>query len=104
MPTTCIALNVANLALCGFPFMAGFYSKDLIVESFLFSNLPLRTGFFMILSVCLTGGYSVRLSIFTLWSPYKGSRGVMMGDERVVTYAPFFILLLGAVLGGRVFS
>jgi NADH-ubiquinone oxidoreductase chain 5 len=31
-PSVCVCLNVANLALCGFPFMAGFYSKDLILE------------------------------------------------------------------------
>lgn len=66
MPVTCICLNVANLALCGFPFMAGFYSKDLIVESFLYSSLPLSTSLLMILSVCLTRGYSVRLSVLTL--------------------------------------
>lgn len=66
MPVTCMVLNVANLALCGFPFIAGFYSKDLIVESFLFSRFPLRTSFLIILRVCLTGGYRVRLSVFTL--------------------------------------
>lgn len=104
MPVTCVCLNVANLALCGFPFMAGFYSKDLIVESFLFSRLPFRTGLLMILSVCLTRGYSVRLSVLTLWSPYKGVGLLLLGDERSVTYFSFFVLLLGAVFGGRFFS
>lgn len=66
MPVTCTCLNVANLALCGFPFMAGFYSKDLIVESFLCSRFPISTGLLILLSVCLTGGYSVRLSAYTL--------------------------------------
>lgn len=65
MPMVCVCLNVANLALCGFPFMGGFYSKDLIVESFLFVNCPLSTSFFMFFSLILTGVYSLRLSYFT---------------------------------------
>ena len=32
MPLTTFCINLANLALCGSPFLAGFYSKDLIWE------------------------------------------------------------------------
>ena len=31
-PLTGVCINLANLSLCGIPFISGFYSKDLIVE------------------------------------------------------------------------
>lgn len=31
-PVVTVCINLANLSLCGIPFLAGFYSKDLIVE------------------------------------------------------------------------
>jgi NADH-ubiquinone oxidoreductase chain 5 len=103
MPVTCTCLNVSNLALCGFPFMAGFYSKDLIVESFLFSSFPFRTSVLMLLSVCLTRGYRIRLSVLTLWGCYKGVSLLVLRDESLITYFSFFVLLLGAVFGGCFF-
>jgi len=33
MPLTSICFNISRLALCGIPFLAGFYSKDLILET-----------------------------------------------------------------------
>nr|YP_006348.1 NADH dehydrogenase subunit 5 [Siphonodentalium lobatum]AAP91669.1 NADH dehydrogenase subunit 5 [Siphonodentalium lobatum] len=35
-PMTIMCMNACNLSLCGFPFLAGFYSKDMILESGMF--------------------------------------------------------------------
>jgi NADH-ubiquinone oxidoreductase chain 5 len=34
MPLTSSSIMVSNVALCGIPFLAGFYSKDFILEMF----------------------------------------------------------------------
>lgn len=60
-PVLGICLGLSNIALCGFPFLAGFYSKDIILERineglvsyFLIFLIILRTGF--------TVSYRVRL-------------------------------------------
>lgn len=102
MPTTAIAINVANLALCGFPFTAGFYSKDSIVETFMMRRAPLTTRIVLIVRVTLTSAYSIRLSLLLLWSPYKGTPITLSNDERKYTFLPCAILISGAICRGAI--
>nr|YP_010577070.1 NADH dehydrogenase subunit 5 [Tristichotrochus unicus]UZN92188.1 NADH dehydrogenase subunit 5 [Tristichotrochus unicus] len=67
MPLTVSCLNVANLALCGAPFMSGFYSKDLILETSLYSPCNLLILLLIFIATGMTAAYSIRLSIYSLW-------------------------------------
>nr|YP_009434650.1 NADH dehydrogenase subunit 5 [Tectus pyramis]ATF29382.1 NADH dehydrogenase subunit 5 [Tectus pyramis] len=67
MPLTISCLNVANLALCGAPFMSGFYSKDLILETSLYNPCNLLMIVLIFLATGMTAAYSIRLSIYSLW-------------------------------------
>jgi NADH-quinone oxidoreductase subunit L len=63
MPITWITSLVGSLALIGTPFLAGFYSKDSIIEAVKFSNIP-GAGFayFAVLAgVFVTAFYSFRM-------------------------------------------
>ena len=61
-PLTGVCINLANLSLCGIPFMSGFYSKDLIVELACQSSWNMFIIFIIFISLGLTVIYSVRLA------------------------------------------
>nr|YP_010400239.1 NADH dehydrogenase subunit 5 [Reishia bronni]UQS75938.1 NADH dehydrogenase subunit 5 [Reishia bronni] len=78
-PLTVGCMNVANLALCGAPFLSGFYSKDLILEFSLHSPTNLLMVLLIFLATGMTAAYSLRLSFCSLWgamknSPYHGKQ------------------------------
>nr|APL97252.1 NADH dehydrogenase subunit 5 [Linevichella vortex] len=60
-PSLGLMLGVTNLALCGFPFLAGFYSKDSVLEYVLSMNLNCLVTLMMVAGVGLTVGYSLRV-------------------------------------------
>nr|YP_010852306.1 NADH dehydrogenase subunit 5 [Desmaulus extinctorium]WGH72838.1 NADH dehydrogenase subunit 5 [Desmaulus extinctorium] len=72
-PLTVACLNIANLSLCGAPFLSGFYSKDLILEIFLTSPSNFIMVVLIFLATGMTASYSFRLSFSSLWSYMKNS-------------------------------
>nr|ALO76701.1 NADH deshydrogenase subunit 5 [Melittomma sp. MEL01] len=61
MPLTCSFLNVSNLSLCGLPFLAGFYSKDLAMEFMSMGVFNFFVYLVFYFSAGLTVSYSFRL-------------------------------------------
>ncbi|XP_066945360.1 NADH-ubiquinone oxidoreductase chain 5-like [Macrobrachium rosenbergii] len=98
MPIRVMCINLANLALCGFPFLAGFYSKDLILEV-AFLN-PLNEVCFLLLTLAtgLTVCYRFRLVYYRLSGDYNLSSISSVSDSNVLMTWPilglYFQLLL----------
>nr|ALO77261.1 NADH deshydrogenase subunit 5 [Mikadonius gracilis] len=65
MPLTFVFLHISNMALCGLPFLSGFYSKDLIVEFMSMNYLNLYIYLIFYISIGLTVCYSFRLVYYT---------------------------------------
>ena len=63
MPITWITSLIGSLALIGTPFLAGFYSKDSIIEAVKYSNIPGASfAYFAVLAgVFVTAFYSFRM-------------------------------------------
>jgi NADH-ubiquinone oxidoreductase chain 5 len=68
-PITSSCITIANLALCGFPFIAGFYSKDLIIEIASMQPVNILILIMAISRIGLTRFYTIRFSIATILSP-----------------------------------
>nr|YP_010033110.1 NADH dehydrogenase subunit 5 [Hemipenthes neimengguensis]QOW39618.1 NADH dehydrogenase subunit 5 [Hemipenthes neimengguensis] len=104
MPLTTSCLNVANLALCGMPFLAGFYSKDLILEVVSLSYINLFSFFLYFISTGLTVCYSFRLVYYSLTGVLNCGSLNMLNDEGWIMLKGMLGLLIMSVFGGSMLS
>nr|WVH44974.1 NADH dehydrogenase subunit 5 [Tipula cinereocincta mesacantha] len=104
MPLTTSNLNLANLALCGMPFLAGFYSKDLILEVVMLSNINSFSFFLYFFSTGLTVCYSFRLVFYSLTGEFNSFSLHPMNDESKVMLKGMMGLLIMAIIGGSMLS
>nr|YP_010946928.1 NADH dehydrogenase subunit 5 [Symploce maxima]WGO57685.1 NADH dehydrogenase subunit 5 [Symploce maxima] len=102
MPLTSSCLMVSNFALCGMPFLAGFYSKDLILEMVSLSYVNIFGFFLFFFSTGLTVCYSLRLFYYTLCGDFNLSSYYYMGEENKYMLKGMIGLLIMVILGGSV--
>ncbi len=108
LPYTYILMIIGTLALTGFPFLSGFYSKDLIIEyAFLKGN---TFGYYAcaigIITAVLTSIYSWRLIIKTFHGEFnnKAMSISAIHDSPKVMLIPLFFLAIGSIFAGFVFK
>nr|UOU85013.1 NADH dehydrogenase subunit 5 [Ephemera danica] len=104
MPYTTACLNVANMALCGIPFLAGFYSKDLILEMASLSLLNMLGFFLFFFSTGLTMCYTMRLVYYSMSGLFNASVCHPMNDEGHIMLKGMSGLLFMSVIGGSMMS
>nr|YP_010586180.1 NADH dehydrogenase subunit 5 [Eubasilissa splendida]UZZ43942.1 NADH dehydrogenase subunit 5 [Eubasilissa splendida] len=100
MPMVSTYFNISNLALCGAPFLAGFYSKDLILEVMFLSNMNLLSFFFVFFSTGLTVSYSFRLLYWSFFSDFKLYSLFNLHDEDGVMNKSMFSLMMMSIMAG----
>nr|AKF78698.1 NADH dehydrogenase subunit 5 [Teinopalpus aureus] len=104
IPLTSLCLNISNLSLCGIPFLAGFYSKDLILELVSMSNLNLIIFFLYYLSTGLTMYYTIRLLFYLMINEYNLLSIYNLYDEDYIMLKSMFMLLIMSLLVGSFLS
>jgi len=109
LPITYSLMLIGSLALVGFPFLTGFYSKDFILELsqiFRYSNIDLTYGAFACwlgnLSVIFTAFYSFRLIYLTFINNFNGHRILLdkVHESSILMIFPLIILALGSIFIG----
>ena len=63
LPSTFAYISVANLRLCGVPFIAGFFSKDLLLENMGLSSLSLTLVVLVFSATAFTSAYTARFFV-----------------------------------------
>nr|UEP13618.1 NADH dehydrogenase subunit 5 [Asarkina ericetorum] len=104
MPLTSSCFNVANLALCGMPFLAGFYSKDLILEIVSLSMVNLFIYYLFFFSTGLTVCYSLRLVYYSMTGDMNCSSLNVLNDESWVMLKGMLGLMFMSIIGGSMLS
>nr|WCB98353.1 NADH dehydrogenase subunit 5 [Zeugodacus cilifer] len=104
MPLTSGCFNVANLALCGMPFLAGFYSKDMILEIVSLSYINMFSFFLYFFSTGLTVCYSFRLVYYSMTGELNCGSLNMLSDEGWVMLRGMSGLLVMSIFGGSMLS
>nr|QOL00914.1 NADH dehydrogenase subunit 5 [Chorthippus maritimus huabeiensis] len=104
MPLTSICLNVSSLSLCGIPFLAGFYSKDLILEMVCLSWINCLVFFLYFISTGLTASYSFRLFYYSMSGDNNFYSSFSFNDKSYFISFGMLSLLFVAVFGGSLLS
>jgi len=100
IPVTFRVIIVANLSLCGLPFLRGFYSKDIILEVIIISTIRLVIFIMIIVATFFTVAYSCRMS-FLLAISYTAKDSIYISDDNdYLIIAGMLFLFPFSIIGG----
>ncbi len=108
LPFTYLMMIIGTLALTGFPFLSGFYSKDAIIEfAYLekgtLSNYAAAIG---IITAIFTSIYSWRLIFLTFHGSFNNNKLDIkdLHESPLVMLIPLVLLSVGALFSGMFFK
>ena len=108
IPYTTVFMLIGTLALTGFPFLSGFYSKDAIIEFAFYENSKVGNyaGVIGILTALLTAIYSWRLFFKTFFGKYNNTvlKFEKIHESSLIMLTPLVFLTIGSLFSGYIFK
>ena len=108
IPFTWIMMLIGTLALTGFPFTAGYFSKDAIIEASFAAHTGVGMyGFYLTVAAAfMTSFYSWRLMFMTFHGAPRAAPEVMekAHESPSVMLVPLVVLAIGSIAAGFAFK
>jgi NADH-quinone oxidoreductase subunit L len=108
IPATYAMMIIGTLALTGFPFTAGYFSKDAVIEAAYAGHNPAHMFAFVltVVAALLTSFYSWRLIFMTFHGKSRADHHTLehVHESPLVMLVPLIILAIGALGAGIVFE
>ena len=100
IPIVTSVILIANISLCGLPFLRGFYSKDIILELMIIKGINMLIVLVVLLGTFLTVAYSCRIRFLVALNINKAESCYQINDNDLFILIGIILLFPSSVLGG----